>query len=368
VKPRVLVVGGGPAGVGVALALAGEGVAALVVDRATHFHDKPGECLTPNFRPLLERLRLSVILESHSRIPQFRSRWEGNLALEQAAVMSPYGEGWLLNRRKFEAQLALAATERGVSWHIGWSLSSLERHGNVWLAELRRTGENRTVEADYVVDATGRSAKVLRLLGEPRTKIDRLFASWLTFGSNGQRDRPVSIAADVDGWWYCATLPGGQTSMVWFSDKAINDDRTLCERARRCSFLGVGVEHEANSSAKLSVHSVGSIRANRVCGPGWFAVGDAAQTFDPLSSYGIGSALGTGFYAARALLSDWSGNNAALNDYQSLLEQGWCAYLDFLAERYSVEHAWSEQPFWVERRNRLQRAWGAAPSRDLRFP
>jgi flavin-dependent dehydrogenase len=48
-----------------------------------------------------------------------------------------------------------------------------------------------------------------------------------------------------------------------------------------------------------------------VCGDGWLACGDAAATFDPLSGYGLGFAIGTGYAAARSADAQLRGNRLA---------------------------------------------------------
>lgn len=86
--------------------------------------------------------------------------------------------------------------------------------------------------------------------------------------------------------------------------------------------------------------------------PGFY---HAPQVYDPLSSYGIGSALGTGYYAARALLAAWSGDDAAGRSYQALLDERWRVYSEALAERYAAAHPFSQTGFWLERRRGLER-------------
>ena len=52
-------------------------------------------------------------------------------------------------------------------------------------------------------------------------------------------------------------------------------------------------------------------RLDRIAGPGWLALGDAAAAYDPLSSYGIGSAMGSGFYAGQAIADSLAGRDPA---------------------------------------------------------
>ena len=353
--PRVLVVGGGPAGVGVALSLLSAGVRPLVIERSTALRDKPGECLTSDFRPLLERLGLVDLLAAHRRVPAFYSRWDRDEIVARDAISSPRGEGWLLDRRRFEAQLIRATCERGAILQLGWTVTELRSGDGCWAVASARSGERRMVDADYVIDATGRSAQLLRMLGEPRPARDRLLGSWLVTSSRGRGDGPVLVEADAEGWWYATALPDGRTSLVWFSDRAETSREVLLTRARERALVASLVTEDPGDAGGLapSVHPAGSARALRACGPGWFAVGDAALAFDPLSSHGIGSALGTGYYAAQALLAEHAGEQDARSRYQAQLDAHWAAYLVPLAERYAAPHSWTKQRFWVERRARI---------------
>ena len=347
----MLIVGGGPAGAGVALTLTDAGVQALVVERATSLRDRPGECLTPNFRPLLERLRLTALLSEHGRIPEFVSRWDFGVPVERPLIADRQGEGWLLDRRHFEAQLIAEALRRGAKWQLGWSVAALARADDGWHVELIGAGDRRTVAADFVIDATGRAASLLRKLGVPRDTGDRLFGSWLVTAGRGRVAGPVLIEVGLDGWWYASSLPDGRTSIVCFSDRPAASAAELLNSARDrgsiAATLGDGPE------PVLSIHAAGSARAQQVCGPGWFAVGDAALAFDPLSSYGLGSALGTGYYAAQALLAQWSGDADAPAVYQALLNERWSAYVSAVVERYDAAHPFHDEPFWRERRRRV---------------
>lgn len=360
-QPRVLVMGGGPAGAGVALALAAAGVRPLVIERATALRDKPGECLTSDHRPLLERLRLIEQLAAHRRIPAFYSRWDRDVIVVRDAITSPQGEGWLLDRRRFEAQLIATACDRGAIWQLGWTVVEVRRCNADWVVVLTRNGEQRTLVADFLIDATGRRARLLRMLGEPPPARDRLLGSWLVTSSRGRGDGPVSIEADAEGWWYATALPDGRTSLVWFSDRAETSREAMLARAReRVLVASLVIDGPGDAGDRLapSVHPAGSARARRACGPGWFAVGDAAQAFDPLSSHGIGSALGSGYYAAQALLAEWTGDVDARARYQARLDEHWAAYLAALAERYAAPHSWTSQRFWAERRARIAAAHG----------
>lgn len=350
--PRVLIVGGGPAGVGAALTLADADVPALVVEHRSAPRQRPGECLTPNFRPLLDRLRLQDVLAEERRSQAFVSRWDHGITVERPLLSETHGEGWLLDRRRFEARLRRESYRRGTRWQLGWSVEALSRQDGDWQVELGLEGQRRVVAADFVIDATGRSASLLRKLKVRRRSKDKLFGSWMIAPSRGRFQGAVHIETEADGWWYAAPISDERISVVWFSDRAETGASELMARARASDaiapLLGEG------PLFTCSAHAAGSARAGQVSGPGWFAVGDAALAFDPLSSYGIGSALGTGYYAAQALLARWAGDEEAPSVYQALLDQRWYGYLAGLVARYEAPHAFSAHPFWQQRVRRVR--------------
>jgi flavin-dependent dehydrogenase len=78
-------------------------------------------------------------------------------------------------------------------------------------------------------------------------------------------------------------------------------------------------------------------------GAGWLAVGDAALSFDPLSSQGILTALYTGMEVGLTLLAQLSGNADAVARYRYRLANIYEAYLRNLTAYYSSEERWPER-------------------------
>ncbi|MCY1030783.1 hypothetical protein OV207_04890 [Corallococcus sp. BB11-1] len=84
-------------------------------------------------------------------------------------------------------------------------------------------------------------------------------------------------------------------------------------------------------------------------GDGWLAAGDAALSFDPLSSQGLFNALFTGLAAAEATDRALSGDPSATSDYAGTLADIDAAYRRNLAAWYALERRWPEQEFWRRR-------------------
>jgi flavin-dependent dehydrogenase len=198
---------------------------------------------------------------------------------------------------------------------------------------------------------------VARRLGGGLQRFDRLVASWglleLEAGPGPGQDGPIHIEAMPDGWWYAARLPGGRLSVVRFAEGAVREPEPFLGALREARHVAALLEGDGWRWVRPpSAWPAHSARLEQVCGPGWFAVGDAAGCFDPLSSYGIGSAMGTGFYAAQALVDAWRGEPETGEAYRWLLEDRYQRYLATLGERYSAVSRWPEAPFWSRGRGR----------------
>jgi flavin-dependent dehydrogenase len=95
--------------------------------------------------------------------------------------------------------------------------------------------------------------------------------------------------------------------------------------------------------------SAASTRLIQAFGNRWIAAGDSAQSFDPLSSIGITSAIVSGNNAAAALIHAPSFGAATLRQYQHGLDAEYSAYLSKRHEYYRMEKRWQGMPFWNRR-------------------
>jgi flavin-dependent dehydrogenase len=127
----------------------------------------------------------------------------------------------------------------------------------------------------------------------------------------------------------------------------------------RCRLAAHGGHLSTSPRARVASAS----RLDRSTGDGWIAVGDAALAFDPLSSYGITSAMGTAFYGAHAVAdamlhetmpaetmpAETWGDVPALAVYERLLDRTWIRYVREHEHHYGLERRWSDRPFWCRR-------------------
>jgi flavin-dependent dehydrogenase len=93
-----------------------------------------------------------------------------------------------------------------------------------------------------------------------------------------------------------------------------------------------------------------SSRLRRAVGDSWLAVGDAAASYDPLSSQGIIMSVEMGLRAAETVQRYFLGDYQALEVYARSIDDMFIRYLLNMRFYYSQEARWSSYPFWRRRR------------------
>jgi len=369
----VLVVGAGPAGSTAALNVAPLRRVALVEARAETTR-RIGESLPPIARRLLRDMGLldSFLAQAHSPYYGNRSSWGSSQWSESDFLRDPDGHGWHLDRARFEAWLCRIAVERGAALFAPARLEEIERHGDSWKVLLATETGAVSIAADIVIDATGRGANVARRLGASRRTKDRLVCGWvcqettceLVSEASEHRGKGAGfthIWATGEGWWYTAPIPGNRRMLAFHTDSdlpaarlATNPSALLAnvpasgefaEILGRMSSLKIG-----KTNAEHGVTPASSSVLQPCAGPGWFAAGDAAMTFDPLSGQGLLNALFTGLAAAEAADRQLQDCEDALPGYLQTLAGIETAYRRHLSEWYQAETRWPGSRFWERRR------------------
>jgi hypothetical protein len=130
----VAIAGGGPAASAAALTLARHGASSVIVERRDDEGAKPGESLPPSARWLLEQLGIAGALKEDGHLPCHgnRSVWGSDRVEELPFVMTPYGHGWHLDRRRFERLLIDRACDAGATRLTRTNVERVERDGDGW--------------------------------------------------------------------------------------------------------------------------------------------------------------------------------------------------------------------------------------------
>jgi flavin-dependent dehydrogenase len=372
---EVAIVGGGPAGAACALLLARAGLRVALADYRPEGAFRVGEGLPPPAKSLLHRLGLwpAFCADAHRESPGNLSWWGSDEAVTQDFVLGVAGCGYQLDRARFDAMLLGAAREAGVTVWSGrrMQLRAAAAHSEPHHMQVDAAGTGApltaplTLRAEWLVDAGGRAASVARRLGAQRCAHESLLAFYAeaeppaqgqSLASAADADGRSMVEAVAEGWWYSVLLPSGRRLFTFFTDAD--------SPARRMAMAADGfvrLLHDApNLGALFRRHGYHIQRApegrdasggclNRVAGPAWLATGDAAISFDPLSSQGIANALDTGIAAAETILAARAGQAGALHAYAQRLARVYAAYLLHRRYFYGLETRLQALPFWQRR-------------------
>ncbi len=352
----MLVAGAGPAGAIAARQLALSGLSVVVADRLAPSAPKIGETLPGAAIRLLKRLGLGAVLESEAANPALVHwpvggalvAWNGATLVANDALDDPYGHGLRLDRPSFDAALRQAAEAVDARlWRA--DVTRLERRADGWAIWL---DDGMALNARWLIDATGRRARLSRLIGARRRRTAPLVAIYRT----GWPERNVDlnrtvIAAGPDGWVYAGRLGDGRWAFGY---------HTTPERAARLLAAPEGWKDAVAEcpgltglfgwialAPELAARDARGAHLDPPVGEGWVACGDAALSFDPISGQGLFNALYTGMSAAGVVHKMRDG--AIPSGYAAELDRVAAVYAARRRRLYQQERRWPERSFWQMR-------------------
>ena len=357
----VVIVGGGPAGLSAGIRLCQLGYEPMIVDRPRPSADrKIGESLAPSAWAVIQKLGIGQIFTEspHLPCPGHQSSWgyDGQL-ISKDFLFDPYGHGWHLDRIQFEKDLRIHAESAGCRFldQTVHRFKHSETGGwQFWVDDLPEP-----VQARFLIDATGRSSMIAHAAGARKQKEDQLVA-WYGFlepTSAAFKDARGLIEARPEGWWYSALLPDGCVAAVFLTDPDLLPVRELHSSGTWEDWLDKS-DHTRrrirDSGYRLKgspkVAPAGSAILDTLHGNDWVACGDAAASYDPLSSHGIATGLATGLDAAQAFHDMSTALPQTMEQYRNRVHQSFELYKTLRNEFYRQEDRWPDLPFW-QRRN-----------------
>jgi flavin-dependent dehydrogenase len=366
-RREIVVAGGGPAGAAAALALARAGRDVLLVASSDDAGFKVGEGLPPNARSLLRELGVleRVLADGHRASHGTCAFWGDTAPHANDFLFQLHGHGLQLDRTRFDAMLRDAAAQAGVEIlpdarvRIVTAGDATRPH-TIALRPVDARSHDTTacIEADWLIDATGRTASIARALGARKLAHDGqiAFHQRLRSERDDDHDGRTWVEAVEDGWWYSVLLPSRERLVAFLTDADLCDHRRLLDGdglwralADAPALHALCATHGYAPASRALGADASGCHLDHAAGERWLAAGDAALAFDPLSSKGIANALYTGLRAADALLRRARGDVAALNGYAHHLLDIHRVYREQLRAFHAMEARWPEAPYWSRR-------------------
>lgn len=370
IDTEIVIIGGGIAGCIAAISLADK-YKITIIDKLLNPLDRIGESLAPASQRIFRELALldndpNLNTENlYLKNLGMQSYWGSDQVHLIDHLKNPDGFVRNLDRKAFESYLRDTTAKKGVHCLWGNKLYNSTYKNNKWEINAKsNTIKNRetfVVNADFVIDASGRQAHFAKSIGVKRITIDNLITCWITLPDNSE-NKMSTIIADELGWWYSAVTPNNKRVISFQTDADLIDKNTF---KNLDSFL-----HFANKHAKIQkliqtsskdIEFKGTVSANSTrlenpTGNQWIALGDAAISFDPLSSQGMFNAMANAMQVQRILNKldiikpiNTNSRKEFNTIYTHQINAIWEHYLNHKNIFYKAETRWETSPFWIRR-------------------
>ncbi len=366
-----VIVGGAFSGAAVALLLKRRDPAfrILILEKAEEFDRKVGESTTEVSSCFMTRVLGITNYLGHEQLSKQGLRlWfsrDGTERLDECAeIGAMYNSrlpGFQVDRSTLDEHLLACAVAAGCELWRPAKVTAVELGGTTNLVNVATRDGSRTVNARWVVDASGRAAMLARKLGNfelldehPTNALWARFTGVRDWDGHSLRSRFPEWAAATKtarawatnhlcglGWWaWIIPLKGGDVSIGLVYDTrlvTLPEGGSIAEKILgHCRGHPVGREILAEAlpiAGDQRAYSNLAYRVREVAGDGWICVGDAAGFLDPLYSPGLDFCSFTSAGAAALIAQERAGgpaDSACYNRRFAFCFRSWfeCIYRD----------------------------------------
>jgi flavin-dependent dehydrogenase len=349
----VLVIGAGPAGSVAAAYLAARGYAIEVVERVHFPRFSIGESLLPQSMSLLEEAGLLAHVQA------------GGFQLKDGAVFRRGDEeqsldfrdkssiGWgttfQVKRDRFDQILAQGAAASGAHVSFGDEVTRFEPGDDGVCAHIRsEDGAEREISARFALDASGFGRTLARLLSLDRPSEfpvrKAVFCHVRDNISDKTFDRNkilISVHPTAHSIWYwLIPLADGLSSIGVVGPQADLDGAGVDHQSQLFNLVAQSGRMQDVLARAEQIRPAGTLAGyaravDRLSGPGYALLGNAAEFLDPVFSSGVTIALKSAILAGRAVdrqlkgeLVDWNG------EFETPLKMGVDAFRAYVEAWY----------------------------------
>ncbi|AXG71619.1 putative FAD-dependent oxidoreductase LodB [Kordia sp. SMS9] len=353
-KKEVIIIGNGIAGVTLAVLLQRKGISFALLHRKG---EKPpfalGETLPPSVLPLLHELDLLSVFEENAyrKTYGYHSMW-GSARVTDINFYhhNPYKNGLKINKHQTLERMRDLIRDDMISYDHGFDVIH-EEHGNTIV--LAKNEGIKIVQGKILVDATGRNRAVLQKLKVESKIFDELVAlsCHVPKLKHPKLTHEVYVESFKQGWGIVSALNETENICTIYTYKGHNILSQLKDVSRWKSVLSETVYFKdfivADDAIKIKGGNANSSVADQISGVNWLALGDAAMSFDPLSSHGITNAIYTSARAAKAIEKKLTeADEEVFPAYGKAMKTIFQQYLESKNQLYQQETRWKDADFW----------------------
>jgi flavin-dependent dehydrogenase len=351
-QTQVVIIGAGIGGCIAALALAPH-YSVTLIDKELTPQNKVGESLAPAASKILNKLNLQHLLDDPRHIVSqgTLSYWTSTEPTLIDNLNEQEGFGWHLDRGYFEKQLREACVKAGI--HCIWpaQLISSDKVSQGWKLCYKHQSKTRCLIGSIVIDASGRQCVFARQQGIARRQFDKLMS--IGFTANLETSKHVAVISHTDdSWWYSAPIYQNDVTASAYKHKRIfswcadphvineahiHNPKVLIQQAKEVPGFAALISQLDHSSATMyPLLASNSSKLESCSGRCWFAIGDSAISFDPLSSKGMFNAMFSAIQLSELLIHNTLTHSDNRHIYQQQVDKIWQSYLAHRALYYKM--------------------------------
>ena len=353
----VCVMGGGPAGSNVAALLAQKGFSVVLLEREAHPRYQVGESLIPHFWKFADQTGVSSAVQEEGFLGKGGAItvWDGKIHQFRFAEFGFKRPALHVERDRFDEILFDHASKSGAEVFEGVSVKSVSFDGDVPEVFFQNSGESteslQSLRATYVVDASGAATLLARQFGTRKLveSDKRYVALWgyyddaRFFSIDGEshayselgKAKPATFVSSYEhGWsWHIALRENTSVGLVSTVEQLKRRSRSEREQYYVDTCGEIPFLRDLLASATLNETRIRfmpdySYYSDKICGDGFYCIGDAGAFSDPIFSHGLQAT----FYGSAVCA--W-GIESALNDpgrkerYAKICDAKLRQYFDF---------------------------------------
>ncbi|TQF67802.1 FAD-dependent oxidoreductase [Pseudoalteromonas luteoviolacea] len=350
-----LIVGGGIAGAVTAKQLQEKGYKVALIDERAPSRLHLAESLPATIEPLLQRLGLLELIKSppHFKHTGMVSLWGSSVPQVMPSVAQHHG--WKIDKWSIIEQIKSQLPSACV---ISGKVKAVAIQQNGWRCHIKKNGVKTDFEIHtrFLIDASGRQGYLPRVLNLHRHTFDKLsaFVANVTVHSPLDAQPSVVVEAFQDGWTLTSKISDNQSMVAIFCNQYTPEfSKFKCaknwpEVANQTQWFKKVV---SNGEFEVKILNASSHIVSQLSGKNWLLVGDAAMSFDPLSSHGMTTAIYMAEKAAHAIDGLFNGDNNALGQYSKTMADIYNSYLNELLGYYRLEQRFKDSKFWQSKQH-----------------
>lgn len=324
-QTSVTIIGAGPGGCTVALALSNFGIPCTLVDQAQFPRDKVcGDALSGKVVLTLKKLGVEL--------PTELGKLKTSLASHGVAFYSPNGKelkvpfrretdiekppGYLSKRIDFDNWIFQKAKAReSVNVITGVRLEKFKKENNDWILS-DKSGETK-IRTSLVIAADGAHSRFAKEIGGIKMEDEHYCAGLRGYYKNIKGLDPQGfielhfVKEFLPGYFWIFPLPNGDANVGVGMRSDIVGKRKINLKEEMLKMIDshpVFKERFSKATLDGSINGYGlplGSKKRNISGDGYLLIGDAASLIDPFTGEGIGNAMISGLKAAECILSQW---------------------------------------------------------------